>query len=51
MIKKSKVSDEKKYLYSGLVFYLIPELVKRLSGKSFDQFLYDEFYQPLGAET
>ena len=51
MIRKSKVSDEKKYLYSGLTFYLIPDLVERLSGKSFDQFLQDEFYQPLGAET
>lgn len=51
MIKRSKVRDEKKYLYSGLTFYLIPDLVERLSGKSFDQFLYDEFYIPLGAET
>lgn len=51
MIKKSKVSDEKKYLYSGLTFYLIPELVERLSGKAFDQYLYDEFYKPLGAQT
>lgn len=51
MIKKSKVSKNKNYLYSGLSFYLYPELVERISGKSFDQFLADEFYQPLGAET
>ncbi|MFY0592213.1 serine hydrolase domain-containing protein [Roseivirga sp.] len=51
LIRKSKVSDDKKYLYSGLAFYLIPDLVKRLTGKDFDQFLYDEFYLPLGAET
>ena len=51
MIKKSDVSDEKKYLYSGLTFYLIPELVERLSGKSFDDYLAEEFYEPLGAET
>lgn len=51
MIKKSKVSDEKKYLYSGLTFYLIPELVERLSGKPFDDFLYDEFYKPIGSQT
>ena len=51
MIRKSKVSKDKKYVYSGLTFYLIPELVKRLSGKSFDQFLYDEFYVPLEATT
>lgn len=51
LIKKSKVSDDKKYVYSGLTFYLIPELVKRLTGKTFDQFLYDEFYIPLNAST
>ena len=51
LIKKSKVSDDKKYVYSGLTFYLIPDLVQRLTGKSFDQFLYDEFYIPLNANT
>lgn len=51
MIKRSKVSDDKKYLYSGLTFYLIPELVKRLTGKSFDAYLEDEFYEPLGSKT
>jgi CubicO group peptidase (beta-lactamase class C family) len=51
MIKKSKVSDDKRYVYSGLTFYLIPELVERLSGKAFDQFVADEFFNPLGAET
>jgi len=51
MIRKSKVSKQKNYLYSGLSFYLYPELVQRITGKSFDQFLADEFYEPLGAET
>jgi CubicO group peptidase (beta-lactamase class C family) len=51
MIRRSKVSKDKSYLYSGLSFYLYPELVQRITGKSFDQFLEDEFYAPLGAET
>lgn len=51
MIRRSKVSRDKSYLYSGLSFYLYPELVQRITGKSFDQFLNDEFYAPLGAET
>ena len=51
MIKKSKVNDDKEYLYSGLTFYLIPELVERLSGKSFEDFLTSEFYDPLGSKT
>ena len=51
MIRRTKVSDDKKYLYSGLPFYLFPELVERKSGEAFDDFLYTEFYKPLGAET
>lgn len=51
MIKKSDLLEEKKYVYSGLVFYLFPELVHRLSGKPFDQYLADAFYGPMGAET
>lgn len=51
MIKRTKVSDEKKYLYSGLPFYLIPEYVERVTEKSFDQYLSDEFYRPLNAST
>lgn len=51
MIRKSKVSKDKSYLYSGLSFYLYPELVQRITGKSFDQYLADEFYTPLRAET
>lgn len=51
MIRKSEVNAEKKYLYSGLFFYLVPELVERLSGVPFDQYLLNNFYRPLGAET
>jgi CubicO group peptidase (beta-lactamase class C family) len=51
MIKKSAVSNDKSYVYSGLTFYLIPKLVERLAGKPFDQFVKDEFYYPLGATT
>lgn len=51
MIKRSKVSEKKEYLYSGLPFYLFPLLIEKESGKSFEQFLDDEFYTPLGAQT
>lgn len=47
-IKKSKVG-EKKYLYSGLVFYLFPDIIEHISGKSFTDYMYDNFYKPLGA--
>ncbi len=51
MIKKTPVSQEKKYLYSGLAFYLIPDYVERMSAQPFDTFLQSRFYSPLGAET
>ncbi len=51
MIKRSKVSNEKKYVYSGLFFYLVPDLVERLSGTPFNEYLEKNFYDPLDATT
>ena len=48
-IKKSPVSDVKKYRYSGLFFYLVPQLVKNMTGEDFETFLKTNFYHPLGA--
>ncbi len=39
------------YLYSDLSFYLYPELVQRRTGVSFERFLQQEVYAPLGAST
>jgi len=51
MIRKSPLYDKEEYVYSGLSFYLWPELVERTYGKPFDEFLTARFYQPLGANT
>lgn len=51
MIKKSKLNKQEEYLYSGLAFYLFPDLVERLSGLSFEDFLNQNFYKPLEAST
>ncbi len=51
MIKKSEVSDEKVYKYSGLFFYLVPELVEKLTGDPFEVYLDSNFYDLLGTET
>lgn len=51
MIRKSDLYENEEYVYSGLVFYLIPELVERLAEEPFDSYLYRNFYLPLGAET
>lgn len=51
MAKRSKVTKEKKYRYSGLTFLIFPELIQQLSGVPYDTYLSDNFYNPLGATT
>ncbi|MFD0796025.1 serine hydrolase domain-containing protein [Maribacter chungangensis] len=51
MINRSKVSEEKKYVYSGLTFLIFPELITQLTGKSYENYLNDTFYEPIGATT
>lgn len=51
MINKSKVSNEKKYKYSGLTFLIFPKLIKQLTGQSYESYITRNFYKPLGATT
>lgn len=51
MIKESELYDSTAYIYSGLSFYLYPDLVKRMTGLPFDQYLDSTFYKPLQAHT
>lgn len=50
-IRKSKLEDEKKYLYSGLSFYLYPEIIENLTGKDYHEYVKGQFYLPLGAQS
>ena len=50
-ISKSKVSEDKKYRYSGLTFLLYPQLVENLTGVEYSKYLRTHFYDPLGNET
>ncbi|WP_421804566.1 serine hydrolase domain-containing protein [Flagellimonas sp.] len=51
IINRSKVSDEKKYVYSGLSFLLFPQLIEQLTGTDYQTYLDENFYQPLGCHT
>jgi len=51
IIKRSKVSDVKKYKYSGLSFLIFPSLITKLTGIPYSTYLQKEFYKPLGAYT
>ena len=50
-INRSKVSDEKKYLYSGLTFLIFPELITQLTGEDYETYLQNTFYTSLGIST
>ena len=49
-IKQSKLTEKKEYRYSGLSFLLYPDLVQDQTGIPFQEFLYQTFYKPLGAD-
>lgn len=50
-IKDSPLNAKKEYVYSDLSFYLYPQIVKRLTGVPFEEYLKSTFYRPLGATT
>ena len=49
-IRKSKLGD-KKYSYSGLTFLLYPEIIEKITGQKYEDYLYENFYKPLGASS
>ncbi len=49
-IKKTKLG-EKKYKYSGLTFYLFPDIIESITGEQYTDYIYNNFYKPLGATT
>ena len=49
-IKRTPLKNIGKYQYSGLLFFLLPDMVKKMSGQEFDEFLDNHFYNPMGIE-
>ncbi len=50
-IKRSPLNEKPGYVYSDLSFYLWPEIIPRVTGTEFQQYLKQTFYHPLGAYT
>ena len=50
-ILKSPLNEKAEYRYSGLLFYLLPEIVSLQSGVAYEDYLNSTFYRPLGAYT
>ncbi|MDX1939718.1 MAG: glycoside hydrolase family 3 N-terminal domain-containing protein, partial [Saprospiraceae bacterium] len=50
-IYASRLHSNNNYRYSDLGFYMLSKLVEKVSGKPIDQYMNDEFYEPLGLQT
>lgn len=50
-IRKSPLNEEGGYRYSGLLFYLLPDIVADLNNADYESYLKTTFYHPLGAYT
>ncbi|WP_405609497.1 serine hydrolase domain-containing protein [Polaribacter sp. Asnod1-A03] len=50
-INRSKVSDIKKYKYSGLSFLIYPDLITQITGENYTDYLQENFYLPLTSST
>ncbi|MDX1665610.1 MAG: serine hydrolase [Saprospiraceae bacterium] len=48
-IRKSPVEEHPDYAYSGLLFYLLPDIVENITGEPYEAYLKKTFYHPLGA--
>ncbi len=50
-IEKSPLKPPGDYVYSGLLFYLLPDYVERTTATDYQTYLRENFYDPLGATT
>jgi len=50
-IKRSKVSDDKTYVYSGLTSLIYPTLIENITGENYEDYLNKNFYKPLGCDV
>ncbi|GAB3909543.1 glycoside hydrolase family 3 N-terminal domain-containing protein [Larkinella knui] len=50
-IRDSPVSAKKDYVYSDLSFILYPQIVEKMTGQKFEDYLKQNVYEPLGATT
>lgn len=50
-IRKSPLNEQEGYKYSGLLFYILPDMLQRMVQTDFETYLKQQFYRPLGAHT
>jgi CubicO group peptidase (beta-lactamase class C family) len=50
-LKRAKVNQEKTYKYSGIASLIYPKLIENITHKDYRDYLYTNFYNPLGCNT
>lgn len=50
-IKRSNVSDEKTYVYSGLASLIYPTLIENITGEQYESYLNTHFFKPLDCDV
>jgi len=50
-IRHSELLSRNRYVYSGLSFYLYPDIIANITGKDYEEYLNSQFLNPLGAYT
>ncbi len=50
-IRKSSLRKESGYKYSGLSFYLYPDIIERITKQGYETYLKSNVYEPLGASS
>ena len=50
-IIKSPLNKKKEYLYSDMGFYLMMKIVEKITGESFEKYIQDNIYTPLGMSS
>ncbi|MEO1624944.1 MAG: glycoside hydrolase family 3 N-terminal domain-containing protein [Bacteroidota bacterium] len=50
-IRRSELRPKAQYKYSDLGFYLISQMVSRVTGQPFETYVQETFYKPLGMST
>ncbi len=50
-IRKSPLNEKPGYVYSGLSFYLYPQIIENLTGADFETYVKEHIYRPLGASS
>ncbi len=50
-IKRVKADGKKEYLYSGIASLIYPQVIENITGVSYQKYIQENFYDPLGCTT